>query len=66
MELSHIQLHKISQAVHLLCSSKTGFSAHQLHRILEVDYKSAWFLALRIREAMRNGVLGRVPINSAT
>jgi ISXO2-like transposase domain len=45
------------QAVHLLCSSKKGFSAHQLSRILEVDYKSAWFLAHRIREAMRDGVL---------
>jgi transposase-like protein len=56
-ESAHIPLHKCLQAVHLLCSSKKGFSAHQLHRILEVDYKSAWFLAHRIREAMRDGVL---------
>ena len=34
-----------------------GLSAHQLSRILEVDYKSAWFLAHRIREAMRDGKL---------
>ena len=50
-------LHVMLQAVHLLCSSKKGFSAHQLSRILECDYKSAWFLAHRIREAMRDGVL---------
>src|ERR1700722_288290 len=56
-ESAHIPLHKMLQAVHLLCSSKKGFSAHQLHRILEVDYKSAWFLAHRVREAMRDGVL---------
>jgi transposase-like protein len=56
-EDAHLPLHKMLQAVHLLCSSKKGFSAHQLHRILEVDYKSAWFLAHRIREAMRDGVL---------
>jgi hypothetical protein len=45
------------QAVHLMCSSKKGISAHQLHRILEVQYKTAWFLAHRIREAMRTGAL---------
>lgn len=54
---AHIPLHKMLQAVHLLCSSKKGISAHQLHRTLEVDYKSAWFLAHRIREAMRHGTL---------
>ena len=56
-EDAHLPLHKMLQAVHLLCSSKKGFSAHQLSRILECDYKSAWFLAHRIREAMRDGVL---------
>ena len=52
-----IPLHKALQAVHLLCSSKKGISAHQLSRTLELDYKSAWFLAHRIREAMRDGTL---------
>lgn len=47
-------LHKMLQAVHLMVSSKKGISAHQLSRILEVQYKSAWF---RIREAMRSGDL---------
>jgi len=53
-EHARIPLHKVLQAVHLLCSSKKGISAHQLHRILEVQYKTAWFLAHRIREAMRD------------
>jgi transposase-like protein len=52
-EHGRIPLHKFLQAVHLLCSSKKGISAHQLGRILEVQYKTAWFLAHRIREAMR-------------
>src|SRR5680860_1282285 len=56
-EHARIPLHKMLQAVHLLCSSKKGISAHQLHRILEVQYKTAWFLAHRIREAMRSGEL---------
>jgi transposase-like protein len=40
-----------------MTSSKKGMSAHQLHRILEITYKSAWFLAHRIREAMTSGEL---------
>jgi len=48
-------LHKMLQAVHLMMSSKKGISSHQLSRVLEVQYKSAWFLAHRIREAMRDG-----------
>lgn len=52
MEDSHIPLHKWLLAFHLLCASKKGMSAHQLHRMLGVTYKSAWFLAHRIRYAM--------------
>ncbi len=52
MERSHIPVHKWLLAIHLLNSSKKGMSAHQLHRMLGVTYKSAWFLAHRIREAM--------------
>ncbi len=51
-ESSHIPLHKWLQATFLMCASKKGMSAHQLHRILEVTYKTAWFMAHRIREAM--------------
>jgi transposase-like protein len=56
-ESSHVPLHKWFQAAHLLASSKKGFSAHQLHRTLEVTYKTAWFMAHRLREAMREGPL---------
>jgi transposase-like protein len=56
-ESAHIPLHKMLQAVYLMCASKKGVSAHQLHRTLEITYKSAWFLAHRIREAMRPKVL---------
>jgi len=56
-ESRHIPLHKMLQAVYLMSASKKGCSAHQLHRTLEVTYKTAWFLAHRIREAMRDGTL---------
>ena len=51
-ERSHIPLHKWLLAFRLMTSSKKGVSAHQLHRTLGITYKSAWFLAHRIREAM--------------
>lgn len=53
LERSHISLTKWLMAMHLMASSKKGISAHQLHRSLGVTYKSAWFMAMRIREAMR-------------
>lgn len=56
-EESHLPLHKWLQAIYLMCSSKKGISAKQLERTLEVTYKTAWFLAHRIREAMRSGDL---------
>jgi transposase-like protein len=56
-EHARMPLHKMLQAVHLIVSSKKGISAHQLSRVLEVQYKTAWFLAHRIREAMRSGDL---------
>ena len=51
-EHARLPLHKMLQAVHLMCASKKGISAHELHRVLEVQYKTAWFLAHRIRLAM--------------
>ncbi len=51
-EDSHIPLATWLKAIHLLCASKKGMSAHQLHRMLGVTYKSAWFMAHRIRYAM--------------
>jgi transposase-like protein len=56
-EHARMPLNKMLQAVYLMTSSKKGISAHQLHRVLEVTYKTAWFLAHRIREAMRDGTL---------
>jgi transposase-like protein len=53
-ERSHVPLHKWLLATHLMCASKKGISAHQLHRMLGVTYKTAWFMAHRIREGMRD------------
>lgn len=63
MESSHIPLHKWMTGFYLMCASKKGMSAHQLHRALGITYKSAWFMAHRIREAMRVGGLA-VPMGA--
>jgi transposase-like protein len=62
MEDSKIPLNKWLMAFRLISSAKKGFSAHELHRDLGITYKSAWFLAHRIREAMTgdDGPLGGV------
>jgi transposase-like protein len=52
-EASHIPVHKWLQAAYLMSSSKKGISSHQLHRTLEITYKTAWFMTHRLREAMR-------------
>src|SRR3954470_20311261 len=57
MERSHIALHKWVLAFALYTASKKGFTAHQLHRTIGVTYRSAWFMAHRIRESMRDGGL---------
>ena len=56
-ERSKVPLSKWWLAVHLMASSKKGFSAHQLSRSLGVAYPTAWFMEHRIREAMRSGNL---------
>ena len=54
-ERSHIPLHKWLMATHLMCASKKGISATQLHRMLGFgSYRTAWFMAHRIREAMKS------------
>lgn len=55
MERSHIQLKKWVEAFAIMCESKKGVSSLQLQRHLKISYKAAWFLAHRIREAMREG-----------
>jgi transposase-like protein len=59
-EDSKVPLHKWFQAAHLLASSKKGVSSHQLHRTLGVTYKTAWFMAHRLREAMRDTPKGQL------
>ncbi|HWA91843.1 MAG TPA: IS1595 family transposase [Rhizomicrobium sp.] len=54
-ESSHIKLHQWFQAAFLMSSSKKGVSANQLHRTLGCTLKTAWFVAHRLREAMRDG-----------
>jgi transposase-like protein len=56
-ESSHVPLHIWLQAMYLIAGSKKGISSNQLHRILGVTLKTAWFLSHRIREAMRGGDL---------
>jgi transposase-like protein len=54
MERSPIPLHKWLLAIHLMVSNKNGVSAHELMRNLGLgSYRTAWFLAHRVREAMK-------------
>lgn len=57
-ERSHIPLNKWMLMLHLMVCSKKGISAHQIHRMLGLTYKTAWFACHRLREAMR-------PLNAA-
>jgi transposase-like protein len=61
-EASHIPLHKWLQAIYLLCCSRKRISARQLHRVLDVSYKTAWLMRNRIREAMGAGA--QVPMRN--
>ena len=56
-ESSHVKMHLWLQAIFLIAGSKKGISSNQLHRILGVTLKTAWFMSHRIREAMRAGDL---------
>jgi transposase-like protein len=55
-ERSKIPLSKWLHALFLMVSSKKGVSAHQVHRMLGISYKSTWFMMHRLREAMRPAV----------
>ena len=52
-ESSHVPLGQWLQVVYLMVSSKKGISSHQVMRTLDCQYKTAWFMTQRIREAMR-------------
>ena len=54
-ERSKVPLSKWWLTIHLLAASKKGMSSHQLMRMLDVSYPTAWFMTHRIREAMRSG-----------
>lgn len=60
-ERSKVPLNKWVLATHLMAASKKGISAHQLHRMLGVTYKTAWFMEHRIREAMKEDVKSSGP-----
>ncbi len=54
-ERSHIPLNKWVLAFHLIVASEKGISAHQMHRMMGITYRSAWFMCHRIREALASG-----------
>ena len=67
-EGSRIKIADWLMAYYLICSSKKGISAHQLHRTLGVTYKTAWFMAHRIRlsitqEPLANLISGTVEVD---
>src|SRR5580692_1360019 len=49
---SHLSLDKWYMAIALMVDAKKGMSALQLQRHLKVNYRTAWYLSHRIREAM--------------
>ena len=61
-ESSHVKISTWVMAWFLICSSKKGMSAHQLHRMLGVTYKTAWFMAHRIRHAMATDLKTAPPL----
>jgi transposase-like protein len=54
---THLPLTKWFMAIAMICEAKKGMSACQLQRHLGVNYRTAWHLAHRIREAMQEGGL---------
>src|SRR4030095_16449194 len=65
-ESSHLPLNVWLQAIFLIAASKKGISSHQLHRMLGITLKTAWFLSHRIREAMRSGDLDKFGSDGGT
>jgi transposase-like protein len=52
-EDSHVPLNEWLVATYLMVSSKKGISSHKLMRTLNCQYKTAWFMTHRLREAMK-------------
>lgn len=59
-EGSHASIKNWLLAFSLMCASKKGISAHQMHRMLGITYKTSWFMCHRVREAMK-----REPLKAA-
>ncbi|MBY0532675.1 MAG: IS1595 family transposase [Xanthobacteraceae bacterium] len=53
-ERSKVPLTKWWMAAHMLNAGKRGVSAHEIHRVIGVTYKTAWFMMHRLREAMKD------------
>lgn len=54
-EHAHRPLSRMPRTVQLMVWSTEGIRRRRLGRVFETQYKNAWFLAHRIREAMRSG-----------
>lgn len=65
-EDSHAPMHLWLQAIHMMVSSKKGISTRQLQRTLGVGMKTAWFMGMRIREAMKDGGMSPLGGDGAT
>lgn len=50
---THLPLTKWFLGIYLICSNKKGVSAKELQRQLSTSYKTAWYMAHRIRLAMQ-------------
>jgi hypothetical protein len=50
--------------MYLIAESEMGISSNQLHRILGVTVKPAWFMSQRICEAIRSGTFTAISLNS--
>ena len=60
-EDSHIPLHRWLLVAYLMCASKKGMSAHQIHRMLGISYKTVWFMCHRLRFAMtQHGMIDKL------
>ena len=59
-ESSHLPLYMWLQVFHLMCASKKGIATRQIQRMLKCSMKTAWFLGMRIREAMDDGSLDKL------
>lgn len=59
-ESSKIKLHLWLQVAYLMSASKKGISAKQIERMIGVTYKTAWFMCHRVREAMREEIVGQL------